>query len=134
MNTPQTSDINKVLAKRLKFLRLSNNKTQQEVADMLQITRPAYSAYELEQRSPDYKNIEALANYYNVSFDFLFGRENLPTISDIAIKLETILNIMQHENELFFNQMPLSIIAKENLYESLELLIKQIHRVNKIEN
>lgn len=65
-----------MLSDRLTFLRKKHNKTQQQVAEYLGITRPAYTAYETGSRKPDYETIEKLADYYDVSVDFLFGRED----------------------------------------------------------
>jgi len=62
MNDFQTLDIDIVLANRLKFLRKSRNNTQQDIADILKITRPAYSAYERAKRSPDFKHLDKLEN------------------------------------------------------------------------
>lgn len=63
-----------MLGVRLKYLRKSNNKTQQDLADILGITRPAYTAYEQGKRNPDYGILEKIADYYNVSVDYLLGR------------------------------------------------------------
>ncbi|MFY0521069.1 helix-turn-helix domain-containing protein [Lysinibacillus sp. UGB7] len=135
MNDFQSIDIDIILANRLKYLRKSRDKTQQDIANMLNITRPAYSAYERAKRSPDFKHLEKLINYYNVSFDFIFGRDSLPNIDDIdiAIILDSILEEVKHKNELVFFGDALSNIAKENLFETIELLIKQIDRINKKE-
>lgn len=65
-----------MLAKRLKELRKLKRKTQQDVADYLGITRPAYTAYEQGNRNPDYDLLDKLASYFNVSTDYLLGRED----------------------------------------------------------
>lgn len=64
-----------MLAERLKKLRKTKKKTQQDVADYLGITRPAYTAYEQGNRNPDYDLLSKLANYFDVSTDYLLGRE-----------------------------------------------------------
>lgn len=63
---------------RLKYLRKLENKTQQDIADMLGITRPAYTAYEQGKRSPDYDLLEKLADFYSVTIDYLLGRTDNP--------------------------------------------------------
>jgi len=58
----------------IKELRLKNNFTQQEVAERIGITRPAYTAYELGKREPDFNTLRILADLFGVSTDFLLGR------------------------------------------------------------
>ncbi|MBT2722275.1 helix-turn-helix domain-containing protein [Bacillus sp. ISL-46] len=64
-----------MLSERLTVLRKENNKTQQQVADYLKITRPAYTAYERGTRQPDYDILQKLADYFDTTTDFLLGRE-----------------------------------------------------------
>ena len=47
--------------------------TQQEVADKLGITRPAYTAYESGKREPDFSILQSLANIFDVTTDYLLG-------------------------------------------------------------
>lgn len=61
----------------LKELRKQNGKTQQEIADILQITQKAYSNYEKGTRLPDIEKILDLAEYYKVPIDVLVGRYKL---------------------------------------------------------
>lgn len=82
-----------MLGVRLKYLRKSNNKTQQDIADILGITRPAYTAYEQGKRNPDYEILEKIADYYNVSLDYLLGR---------IVSVDTDIN----QNSLYFNPSP----------------------------
>lgn len=62
-----------ILARRLNELRTEYKKTQQQVADYLKITRPAYTAYERGNRRPDYETLAKLASYFNVTTDYLLG-------------------------------------------------------------
>lgn len=64
---------------RMKALRKERKKTQQDIADILGISRPAYTAYEQGNRTPDNDAVEKLADYYAVSIDFLFGRTDNPS-------------------------------------------------------
>jgi transcriptional regulator with XRE-family HTH domain len=64
----------KLLGETLKKLRLKDNKTHQNMADMLNITRPAYGNYESNDREPNIETLIKLADYYEVSMDDLFGR------------------------------------------------------------
>ena len=57
----------------LKHLRLQSSLKQQEVADRLGITRSAYASYENGLREPKFELLKKMADYFNVSIDFLLG-------------------------------------------------------------
>ena len=55
----------------LKTARLSMNYTQQQVADMMGITKSTYCGYETGKRQPDVEKIKSLANILQTSGDVL---------------------------------------------------------------
>lgn len=57
----------------LKDLRKERNLTQSEVAVALKISRQVYANYENEINQPDCKMLVKLANYFDVSIDYLLG-------------------------------------------------------------
>jgi len=63
---------------RLKDLRKNHNLTQEDVANILGVTRTTYSMYERGERQMDYDTLLKLADYYKVSLDYLFGRSEMP--------------------------------------------------------
>lgn len=63
-----------MLGSRLSYLRKSKGKTQEDISKVLGVTRPAYTAYETGKRNPDYDTLEKIADYYDVSIDYLLGR------------------------------------------------------------
>ena len=63
------------IGKKLKELRNSENLTQKELADALNIKRVNYTRYETDKVRPDYETLIAIANYFNVSLDELFDRD-----------------------------------------------------------
>lgn len=60
---------------RLKELRISENKTQSEIAKEINITQFTYSNYENGKTEPTVEILCQLANYYGVSLDYLVGRD-----------------------------------------------------------
>lgn len=64
-----------MLGSNLKRLRNRYNYTQQQVADKIGVTRPAYTAYEKGTRNPDSSMLSKLADVFDVSIDELLGRE-----------------------------------------------------------
>ena len=59
----------------IKSLRLNNRKTQEEVAQDIGITQFTLSNYENEKTEPDIATLIKLADYYNVSLDYLCNRQ-----------------------------------------------------------
>lgn len=58
----------------IRNLREDNDKTQQDVADYLHIKQTTYSKYELGKINIPVEVFEKLADYYDVSVDYLLGR------------------------------------------------------------
>ena len=61
---------------KLKRLRESKNMLQKELAKDLNIAPTTISGYELETREPDNETLKKIANYFNVSIDYLLDNEN----------------------------------------------------------
>lgn len=59
---------------RLKELREKNGYTQDSLAEVLNTTRSRIANYEQGIRQPDFEMQEAIADLFNVSIDYLFGR------------------------------------------------------------
>lgn len=62
---------------RLKELRQEHDKTQKEVADYLNVKQNTYSQYENEKRQVPVDILMRLADYYDVSVDYLLGRADI---------------------------------------------------------
>ncbi|WP_294553385.1 helix-turn-helix transcriptional regulator [uncultured Pseudoflavonifractor sp.] len=69
-----------MLGQRLRVLRQSHGKTQSEIAGLLNISRSAYALYEAGKRQLSYDSLVILADYYQVSLDYLFGRTDVPEL------------------------------------------------------
>lgn len=60
----------------LKTERKKQGKTQQQIADYLNMARASYAKYETGTNTPTTDNILKLAKLYNCSTDYLLGRYN----------------------------------------------------------
>nr|MBO4518080.1 helix-turn-helix transcriptional regulator [Clostridia bacterium] len=65
------------LGKRLKELREERSLTQKQVADALKINSVTYLHYEKAQREPPLILLAEMAEYFNVSIDYLLGLTDL---------------------------------------------------------
>ena len=64
--------------KRIRDLREDHDIKQQDIADYLQCTQVGYSHYENGKRDIPTDVLIKLADYYNVSIDYLLGRTDNP--------------------------------------------------------
>lgn len=65
-----------MLGKKIKLLRQEKGITQADLANALSVTRSAVALWETDNTDPDIKNIIALAKFFSVTTDFLFGIED----------------------------------------------------------
>lgn len=68
-----------ILSNRLRALRKSNKVTQQSLADLLSVTRTQISDIENAKTTTSIERLCILADYFNVSLDYLVGRSDDPT-------------------------------------------------------
>lgn len=61
--------------KRLRALRMKRKYTQQNMADMLDVTLNTYQKYEQGERSPSLDGLVKLADILKAPTDFLLGRD-----------------------------------------------------------
>ena len=59
---------------KLKKLRKEKNIYQKELAKFLGVSRPTITQYESGQRKPDYDTLKKIADYFDVSIDYLLGK------------------------------------------------------------
>lgn len=64
-------------SKRIIELRQKKGLTQNELADLVQISRSALSLYEIGKRQPDFDTLQRMADFFNVTTDYLLGRTDL---------------------------------------------------------
>ena len=65
-----------MLFQRLEDLRIDHDLTQQEIADKLGCKREVYRRYEKGIRTSPIDYLIILADFYNVTIDYLVGRTN----------------------------------------------------------
>lgn len=63
------------LKERIKKLRKEKGLTQKELANELNVSRPTITCYETGKRTPDKERLLEIANFFNVSVDYLLGNE-----------------------------------------------------------
>lgn len=137
-----------MIGKQLKALRMNSKKSQTEVCNSLNIEQSTLANYENDKRIPKIDILIKIANYYNVSVDYLLGRtENQNISTDYQLKTEQINHISneqviksmcEKEEKLIvaFRQLDddnqdiiigeIKKILKEQKYDEAALLLKKI--------
>lgn len=68
-------------SERLKQLRESKNLTQKAVAESVGMAPMAYQRYEYGTRDPAFSQLLSLADFFDVSIDYLVGRTDKPEVN-----------------------------------------------------
>jgi transcriptional regulator with XRE-family HTH domain len=105
-----------VFGKRLAEIRNNKGISQYELADRLKFTRAQLANYEQGNREPDFVTLITLADYFEVSLDYLLGRTDQSSLSS---KVELY-------NVAFFNKEKEDLTEGEAEYlrETLNLFRK----------
>ena len=87
--------------KNLKTLRKSKQYTLQQLAKELAISAQVLSRYEREERQADYSTLAKIANFFDVSIDYLLGQsiyyypdkvKEIKSFSEITSEEQALLN------------------------------------------
>ncbi|MDI6604079.1 MAG: helix-turn-helix transcriptional regulator [Thermoanaerobacteraceae bacterium] len=107
-----------MFGERLSQLRKEKGLTQEELAKALNMTRSSLSLYEIGKRDPDTDTLRKIADFFNVSVDYLLGN------TDIRNPADEITGVLSDDPELaeFWNEL------KER--EDLKLLFKQTRNLS----
>lgn len=66
--------MNEQFIQNLKRLRRAKHLSQDRLAKTLKLSRSTITKYERGEREPDFKTLEMLSDFFDVSVDFLLGR------------------------------------------------------------
>ena len=77
-------EITKITGKRIKQLRKQRNLTQEQLGKYLNLNRPVIANWERGDRNPTLDQFNKLAELFNVSIDYLVGREEAELNDDGA--------------------------------------------------
>ncbi|KGJ49727.1 hypothetical protein KD33_07195 [Clostridium sp. NCR] len=84
---------------RLKQLRESEGLKQIELAEKLNLTSAALSQYEKGVREPNSEMLKKIADYFDVSIDFLLGRIDVKTFDEFPEDVKRIAEMLLNADE-----------------------------------
>jgi len=84
-----------LLSKKIKKLREDNHITQKDLGNILGLSQQTIGHYETNRAHPNYETLSKMADYFNVTLNYLFGRtddrkEEVHSRSDQEKTLKTI--------------------------------------------
>ncbi|NJJ36746.1 helix-turn-helix transcriptional regulator [Clostridioides difficile] len=96
------------ISEKLKYLRDLKKLTQKEVANSIGVTTSAYGFYEQGKRTPSPELIVKLAEYFNVTTDYLLGfnktsysvNANIPEMPSIVCEDASIYDIVDKNKDI----------------------------------
>lgn len=105
-----------MFSERLKRLRNNKNLPQQYMADLLGITRQGYGKYENGSSQPSFEMLQKIADYFEVSTDYLLGRSSHPKLDaakdkEVDEEVEELLALIEAMPEDKRSAMEMKILA-----------------------
>lgn len=82
--------------KKLRDLRKKHKLTQKAFCEIFQVAQPTLSLWENEEREPEPQMIKKIANYFQVSIDFLMDNEESIKENEL-VKLERMLDLKEKQ-------------------------------------
>ncbi|PAB61342.1 helix-turn-helix domain-containing protein [Anaeromicrobium sediminis] len=73
-----------MFGRRLKLLRESKELYQKDLAKIIGVSSGAIGMYENDKRTPDFETLKKIANYFNVSTDYLLGIVDDPSVIKVS--------------------------------------------------
>ena len=105
----------------IKKLREEQNKTQQEIASILGIARQTYNHYEIQDSIIPLKHLNNLANYYNVSIDYIF--ELTKQRKYLNFKKEINIDLSKERLKAFRKEQKLTQVKLANILNTFHTVI-----------
>lgn len=101
---------------KLKELRLERDLSQEEVGKVIGISGQALGLYENGKRDIPTKNLIKLANFYNVSADYILGKTELRNsidINEIDLAFSNGINALNDTNKMIIKNTMEALLAKQ---------------------
>lgn len=115
----------------LKKLRKNKKITQTEIANFLNISYQAYAHYETGRRNPDPNTLQKLADFFDVSVDFLLGRDEKKSSYFENTLSKNNTSLTDEEKKLIDYYRQLNENKKALVMEIAKLSIKDIQNTGK---
>ena len=103
-----------MIIERLKKLRKEGKLTQKDIATFLNISQPAYQQFESGKKKMNLETMEKLADYFNVSTDYLLGKTDFPD-PDLEVDIDNAI-----DNSVAYDGTPITDNDREIIKDFLK--------------
>ena len=105
----------------LRNLRKEKNISQEKLGSVFNVSKQAISSWETGRSEPDSFTYKKIAEYFDVSVDYLLGKDNIPNKENLELHKELVkLGLIKDGEELSGKQK--------------DALIKFIHAINELKS
>ena len=121
---------------RLREIRKENGISLKKLGEIVGVAESTMSLYENEKRQPDYETLKKLADYFNVTTDYLLGREDKTTLTtkdkkEITEILESTRQQLLSQEGLMFDGEPASEEDVQKIIMAMQMGMEMIKKENK---
>lgn len=103
-----------MIIERLKKLRKEGKLTQKDIATFLNISQPAYQQFESGKKKMNLETMEKLADFFNVSTDYLLGKTDFPDL-DLEVDIDNAI-----DNSVAYDGTPITDNDREIIKDFLK--------------
>lgn len=123
--------MNRTLGARIRELRNQKKLSQKEFGKLFSLAESTIGMYERDERKPDYETLEKIADYFEVSINYMFGRDDIVKITKEVTVASPEINLSAEELKLFkeFKKYPLLF---QDLTTNPEIKVKEILKLYKM--
>lgn len=115
-----------------------NGLTPSGAAAKIGFNRASVTVWKNSGKAPKQELLMKIADYFNVTTDYLLGIEEdkTPVLTkkderDISKDLEAIMSDLEHSGDLMFDGNPMTDEARESMRNAIELGLKAVKLLNK---
>lgn len=110
---------------RLKMLRDEKGLSQSKFAEVLNVSKSSINMYERGEREPGADKLEAIADFFNVDLDYLYGRTDVRNKSqlDVIFGIKNIIPMPKTRKIPLLGSIAcgVPILAAENIEEEIDI-------------
>ncbi len=103
----------------IKLLRTKRGMTQQNLADLLNVTQQAVHKYENGLSEPDIQSLKAMSALFNTSIDYLVGNTENPRkndyVTDTYLTQEELAHIQMYRRLSSYRRNLIDLLLKDCL-------------------
>jgi len=118
---------------RIAYLREKHKMKQEELAAKLGISRASLSHYEKQRRQPDYKTLKKIADYFDVTIDYIIGRTDNPGTT-VDPETKQFVESLELSDERILEKFALTVDGRELSPEEAKRFIAFVRAERAMEN